>query len=129
MRALDTNVLLRFITQDHQEESAAATRFIEEELTFQDPGFVPLPVLCETVWTLRRVYRLSKESVSGVVEQLLSSADLRVEAHPAVRAALGSRGDLIDALIHELGRRAGCSETVTLDKAFASLPGVRLLEA
>ena len=33
MWALDTNVLVRYIAQDDKRQSAAATRFIEEELS------------------------------------------------------------------------------------------------
>lgn len=44
-----------------------------------------------------------------------------------VEAALTAEGEIVDALIHELGRQAGCDETVTFDERFARLPGVRLL--
>lgn len=52
MIALDTNVLVRYLAQDDREQARVATRFIEEHLTADDPGFVSTIVLCEIIWVL-----------------------------------------------------------------------------
>jgi predicted nucleic-acid-binding protein len=129
MRALDSSILLRYLTEDDSAQTPIAIRFVESELSGEDPGYVSLPVLCETVWTLRRVYRFRAEEVADAIGQLLEAPQLVVAAEQPVRAALKSRGDFVDALIHEIGRAAGCSETVTFDRGFAHRAGVRLLGA
>ncbi|HZF93290.1 MAG TPA: type II toxin-antitoxin system VapC family toxin [Allosphingosinicella sp.] len=130
MRALDSNVLLRHLMQDDPGQSPAATRFLSEELTEQEPGFVSIAVLCETVWTLKGHYgEAGRERVDGAVRGLINSSRIVVAEEQVVASALTAGADLIDALIHALGRAAGCSETVTFDRRFARAPGVRLLTA
>ena len=47
----DTNVLVRALVQDEPEQARAASALLEQaELVA-----IPLPVLCELVWVLRRV--------------------------------------------------------------------------
>ena len=51
----DTNVLVRALVQDDPEQARAAAEVLEQaELVA-----VPVPVLCELVWVLRRVYQFS----------------------------------------------------------------------
>ena len=40
MTGIDTNVLVRYLVQDDPEQSAQATRFIEEEISSASKGFV-----------------------------------------------------------------------------------------
>jgi predicted nucleic-acid-binding protein len=127
VRALDTNLLVRVITQDDVEQSTLARAFVQDELSEANPGYVSLVVICELVWTLKRLYGFSAEQIRATVMQMLQTTQLQVEGELALKAALISKADLIDALVHELGRRAGCTETVTFDRRFARLPGVRLL--
>lgn len=129
MIALDTNVLLRHLIGDGEEQAALAHRLIEEELTTADPGFVSIAVLLETIWVLRRGYGYSAQQVVGVVRALLLAPQLVVDQAAVVDKALKAAGtvDLADAIIHELGRRAGCRETVTFDRRFAQHAEVRRL--
>jgi predicted nucleic-acid-binding protein len=125
--ALDTNILIRFLTEDDLQQAEIAARLIEDKLSRDRPGYVSVVVLCELVWTLKRLYGFSESRVRAAVT-LLIQLELLIFGEPAaVRAALGQPLDFTDALIHELGRNAGCSETVTFDRRFVRLPGVRLL--
>lgn len=47
MIGIDTNVLLRHLTQDDPEQSARATDFMRG-LSREDPGFISLVTLVET---------------------------------------------------------------------------------
>ena len=128
MRALDSSVLLRYLTQDDSRQTPVATAFVAS-LTPDDPGYVSLPVLCEIVWSLRRVYGVPPERVSDVVRGLLGAAEIVVADEPAVTAALEIKADFVDALIHAQGRVAGCRMTATFDRRFARVEGVELLTA
>jgi len=55
MIALDTNVLVRFLTQDDPGQGRLASTFIGS-LTEANPGFVCREVLVELVWVLERSY-------------------------------------------------------------------------
>ena len=52
MIGLDTNVLVRYLTQDDAAQSALANQVIEEQLTPRNPGFISSIVLVEVVWVL-----------------------------------------------------------------------------
>lgn len=127
MRALDTNILVRFLTADDPEQARVAKVLLTETLTAAHPGFVSVVVLCETAWTLERFYDLGQRQIRDALLGLLTAPQLVFGDEAAVRAALDGELGLADLLIHELGRRAGCAETVTFDRRFARLPGVRLL--
>jgi predicted nucleic-acid-binding protein len=48
MIGIDTNVLIRYITQDDEEQAAIASKWIES-CSAEAPGWVSVIVLCETV--------------------------------------------------------------------------------
>ena len=56
MIGLDTNVLVRYLTQDDPVQSAQANAFIERELSPAEPGIIGHIVLCEVGWVLSRAY-------------------------------------------------------------------------
>ena len=128
MIALDSSVLVRYLTQDDPSQGASAARFLEEELTADRPGFVSVIVLCEVSWVLRRGYRFSRSQVQTALRALLGIRQLTFGDLAFVERAVSSNDqDIADFLIHELGRAAGCAETVTFDRRFARVQGVRLL--
>lgn len=129
MIGLDTNVLVRYITQDDAEQSAAATELIES-LTEDEPGFVSVVVLVETYWVLRSAYKVDRVEAAKVISTLTEAEEIVVQERDAVRRALSNLDDsldLADALIDVLGTSAGCVHTVTFDRRAAALPGMQLL--
>ena len=68
MIGLDTNVVVRYIAQDDPVQSRKATQIIEQRLTEDDPGFVSLVTMVETVWVLDRVYGLPNGRIAAVIE-------------------------------------------------------------
>lgn len=131
MIGLDTNILVRYFTQDDPVLSYKATVLIEQRLTEQSPGFVSIVALAETVWVLERFYRLRKQEIAAVIERVLGADALLVEHEAEVATALTAvwegRGSFADALIGALGAKAGCSRTVTFDRKALRLPGFQLL--
>lgn len=118
MIGLDTNILLRALTQDDPVRSPVADLLIAQ-LTPQQPGYIDLIVLAETVWNLRRRYGANREDVFGTVETLLQSPSFVVAERGAVVEALETARpenlDFADALIGTLNKRAGCGSTLTFD--------------
>lgn len=127
--ALDSSVLLRYLTQDDPAQSKIATELLETHLTSEVRGYVTTVALLETLWVLRKGYGYTPALLAKVAELLVEARQLEIAGEIAVRRALASgTSDLADRIIHELGRSAGCSETVTFDRRFARLQGVRLLD-
>jgi predicted nucleic-acid-binding protein len=127
MIGLDTNVLVRYITQDDPVQSAKAIEWIEGRLTPQSPGFVSVIAMVETVWVLERGYELSDQDIAAIVERLLQTEVLIIESEQEVFTAMTAvkegDGSFADALIAALGDKAGCSGTITFDRRALRLRG------
>jgi predicted nucleic-acid-binding protein len=131
MIGLDTNVLIRYLTQDDKVHSAKATQIIERRLTPKNPGFVSVVAMVEIVWVLDRAYSLTTEEISTAVERLLQVEVLVIENEQEVFTAMVAlkqgRGSFSDALIAQLGVRAGCTRTLTFDQKALRLSGFELV--
>ncbi len=127
MIGLDTNVLVRYLTQDHPIESPKATEIIERRLTEETPGFVSIVAMVETVWVLDRAYGLSSREIAAAVERMLQTEVLVVENEQEVFQGLvalkDGQGSFADAIIAALAARANCACTLTFDRKALRLPG------
>ena len=130
MIAIDTNVLVRFLTQDDPAQAAAASDFMRS-LSVEAPGFISREVMVELVWVLERAYGHGRAEVSAALEGLLAAVELEIEAADDVGTALFRYRDegfgFADLMIAAAGRRAGAASLVTFDRKAARLPGVDLL--
>ncbi|RMG32672.1 MAG: PIN domain-containing protein [Methanobacteriota archaeon] len=117
---IDTNVIIRYLVQDDPQQSAKVAAFLESHCTEEEPGHIPLIVLCEVVWVLRRAYQYPKSQIVKVLENLLHTAELSIEnpefAWDALRKYKTGNADFSDYLIGRINRHYGCHKTVTLDK-------------
>jgi len=127
MIGLDTNVLVRYLTQDDPIQSRRATDLIERQVTELNPGFVSIVAMTETAWVLERAYGLDAREIAAAIERTLQADVLVVEDEQQVFVAMTAlrdgRGSFADALIGALGERAGCSHTATFDRRALRLPG------
>jgi len=123
MIGLDTNVLVRYLTQDHPEQASKASRLIETRCTKDEPGFISLIVLCELVWVLRGAYGYEKRLVTEVLERIMETRELKVEAEQTARSALSAfrRGpaDFADYVIIFSNRAQGSETTYSFDQRLA----------
>ena len=131
MIGLDTNILIRYLTQDDPVQSAKANDIIEYRLSPTNLGFVSVVTMAEAVWVLDRAYGLSDAQIAAAIERMLQIEVLIVENEQEVFSAMVAfkqgRGAFADALIAELGTRAGCIYTLTFDKKTLRLPSFKLL--
>ncbi len=120
MIGLDTNVLVRYLAQDDVVQARQATQIIEQQLTHENPGFISLVTMVETVWVLDRRYDLSDHEIAAAVERILQADTLLVqneqEVFTAMIALKTGAGSFSDALIGALGEWVGCTATLTFDK-------------
>jgi predicted nucleic-acid-binding protein len=131
MIGLDTNILIRYLTQDDPKQSVKATEILERRLTRTNPGYVSIVVMVEVVWVLDRAYGLTGQEIAAAVERLLQVEVLAIadeqEVFTAMLALKQGRGSFADALIGELGARAGCTRTLTFDQKARRLPGFEVV--
>lgn len=83
MVAIDTNILVRFLTQDDVDQGKAASLLIEDQSIF-----VPLTVFLETEWVLRSIYKFSAKDVSAALRAFAGLPGVSVEAPERLMVAL-----------------------------------------
>ncbi len=115
MRAVDTNVIVRYLTGDDPKQASKARLLIGHE-----PVFVPRTVLLEVEWVLRGVYDLPVAQIIPALRALAGLPGVTIEdASLAAKAMDWSEAgmDLADAM--HLAAAADCEDLVTFDKRFA----------
>jgi predicted nucleic-acid-binding protein len=132
VRGLDTNVLVRFLTQDDLRQAAAAKRAIERAGKEDEPLVVSLLTLLEAEWVLRTRAKLSKSAFIVEFRRLfLQASNLIFEDEQAVGWALRlyetSKADFAECLMLAHYQRLGCSTMLTFVAGAAKLPGGELL--
>jgi predicted nucleic-acid-binding protein len=115
----DSNVLIRAAVRDDLHQARRAAKILKEA----DLIAVPVPVLCEFVWVLRRGYKKPVADISDAIRRLVRSANV-VTNRPAVEAglsALDAGGDFADGVIAYEGGWLGAEEFVSFDSKAVSL--------
>lgn len=121
MIGLDTNVLVRFLVRDDEEQHRRAVDLLRRGVDEGETFFVGEIVLAEVVWVLASRYRCGRDEIAGVVRQLTEVQELVLESTDrvvrALRAFERGKGGFADYLIAERARDAGCSSVATFDRA------------
>jgi predicted nucleic-acid-binding protein len=84
MTVLDTNVLIRVLTNDDAEQSRKATAFIRS----QERVYILKTVVLEIEWVLRSAYGFNREVIALGIRSLLGTANFQFEAEETVTQAL-----------------------------------------
>ena len=117
MLGVDTNVLVRFFTEDEPTQFALARKLVENATEGQ--LFVNPIVLVELNRVLRRLYHMPRAEVAMVLNGLMDFKEFTIGdrdlAVRAIAAAEATGVDFSDALIALLHEKSGCTQTVTFD--------------
>jgi predicted nucleic acid-binding protein len=115
MRAIDTNVVVRFLTRDDEAQWKRANTLLETEVVM-----LGVTVLLETAWVLRSRYGYQQARVVDALERFVRLPNVRLEHERRVVVAFGlvAHGlSLADAL--HLAMAEGCEAFVTFDERLA----------
>lgn len=116
---VDTDVLVRGVVRDDEKQARAA----EKALKGASVIAVALPILCEFVWVLRKVYGLMPADIAAAIRALLNTSNLVVN-RPAAEAGLSmldAGGDFADGVIAHEGRWLGGETFVSFDRKAVAL--------
>ncbi len=120
MIGIDTNVLVRYITQDDPQQSVQANKLIENSLTRDNCGLISKIVLCELTWVLSKAYCYSNENVADVVHQILITQEFNIEdsenAMQALQYYRKGKVGFADYFLAQPHHVMGAEYTVTFDK-------------
>ena len=126
MIGLDSNVLLRALIDDDAVQSRRAQKFLTQNCSEQQPGFINAIVLAEIYWVTRQLPNFDKNKFVELVSGLLDSASFRISDERAVLLALADlkvgKAGFADYLIVRLNEAAGAVPTFTFDKLASRHP-------
>ena len=117
MLAVDTNIVVRYLTADDPEQFAKVRALIDGE-----DIFVCKTVLLETEWVLRRGYRFSRDRIIAALTAFAGLPRVTLEDPALAAKALDwlARGmDFADAL--HLAKAEGCEAFVSFDRHFTTV--------
>jgi predicted nucleic-acid-binding protein len=133
VKGLDTNVLVRYLTEDDPRQAAAAVREIEGTGKKDEKRIVQPLVLCELAWVLESAYGVGKKELLDVFERILRTAQFEIPGKDLVWRSLADyragKGDFSDHLLGRLNEDAGASVTITFDRALRGNPRFHVLTA
>ena len=115
MRAIDTNVVVRFLIADDKRQAKKARTAIEA-----GDFYLSATVLLETEWVLRSGYGLAPDRIAAALRSLAGLPGIGVEAPASLALALGwmEQGmDFADAL--HLAKAEGCDAFLSFDRRLA----------
>jgi predicted nucleic-acid-binding protein len=114
MRAVDTNIFARLITDDDPDQAATA-----HALLAAGPIWISKTVLLETNWVLKRAYEMSPIEIHEAFTRILGATNVYTEDKAMVFEALALilQGVEFPDAIHLASRPAG-TEFFTFDRTF-----------
>ncbi len=131
MKAIDTNILVRFLVGDSKKQTQVVYNLFKETEAKNEELFVPLLVIIELIcvpllviieliWVLESVYSVGRKELLDCIGDLLLMPILKFEHVEAIqkfiRVARNSTCDLSDLLIAHSTRNSGCETIYTFDK-------------
>ncbi|MCA8889266.1 MAG: type II toxin-antitoxin system VapC family toxin [Parvularculaceae bacterium] len=112
MRAIDTNVVIRFLTADNKREAALARAIFNA-----GDVYIPITVCLEAEWVLRSGYGFTPEQIAAGLRGLAGLPGVSVENPLQLAMAIDwmvDGMDFVDAL--HVAKAEGCSAFLTFDK-------------
>lgn len=116
MISIDTNILIRIIVEDNDIQAQKALKLINKE----QEVFISALVICETAWVLESSYKLKKDEIIDVFENILRVSQFNIERSDAIWLALNEykriNMDFSDCLIGAVAKINDSSPVMTFDK-------------
>ena len=132
MKAVDTNVIVRFLVRDDERQAQIVYRTFKQAEINKEALFVPLLVVMETIWVLESVYEISRREILDSINDLLLMPILEFEASSAIQSFISSaqetKIELSDLLIALSSKLSGCNCVLTFDKRASKFGFFELLK-
>jgi predicted nucleic acid-binding protein len=128
---IDTNVIIRFVTQDHPAHSARALALFTAVRQGDRRVWLPEPVVIETVQVLssKALYAVPRATISATLEPIIRLRSVRMQHKRACLRALdlyaSTNLDFVDVLLVAHMERTGTSTLISFDRDFDRIPGIQ----
>jgi predicted nucleic-acid-binding protein len=132
MIAVDTNVLVRFLVRDDEQQAEAARKRFKEAEARRERLKIPLLVVLELIWVLESAYDKTRAEILDALGLLRQMPLFAFQCDPVIERLLADgakyKADLSDILIAHSAESPDCEAGITFDKQAAKLPFFSLLK-
>lgn len=130
MEAFDTNVIVRLLVRDDEEQCQRA-ELVFRRATAGGGAWLASIVLAEVAWVLRVAYKFDRTTTAASLRRLAATSGVQVEDAVATRLALAAfeagSADFADYFILESARRAGALPLHTFDERLSRTHNTELV--
>jgi len=131
VKALDTNVLVRFLVVDDEKQADMVRTLFKKTESKQQKLYVPLLVVLELLWVLAAVYSIPRNKILDALQSMLLmpvlSFDSPVALQDFIHSAKNGKEDLSDLLIAHAAVESGYDTVLTFDKKASEFRRFQLL--
>ena len=132
MRFVDTNIFIRYLTEDIPEKADACDKMFKKAISGKEKLFTTALVIAEIVSVLESYYELTKNEVREKVEKILNTPNLFCPQKDIILSALNvyteKNIDFIDAFNAMTLKDKGIGELHSYDPHFDRIDGLVRLE-
>jgi predicted nucleic-acid-binding protein len=132
MKFIDTNIFIRFLTNDIPEKADACEQLFREAVEKNENYFTTEMVIAEIIWVLESYYELPKKEVQEMVEKILITPFLFCPQKDQILNALtlytDKNIDYIDAYNASVLKEQGINEVYSYDRHYDKIEWVNRIE-
>lgn len=132
MKFIDTNIFIRFLTNDISEKADACEHLFRKAAENNETFFTTEMVIAEIISVLESYYELPKKEVQEMVEKILITPFLFCPQKDLILNALTIYGDknidYIDAYNASILREQGIKEVYSYDRHYDKIDWVSRME-
>lgn len=126
MKALDTNVLVRYLVADEKDMADRALQLLKSAHTSGESYLITTLVLLETLWVLRTKYGLVRKDICEAVLKLENLSGVTFENPERIRSFLQHASEdileLADLLIALNANECGAETVLTFERKASRSP-------
>ncbi|MBU4485603.1 MAG: type II toxin-antitoxin system VapC family toxin [Candidatus Delongbacteria bacterium] len=120
MKAIDTNVLVRFLVNDDPVQTGKVYKLFKKAEDDKTKLFIPITVFIETLWVLESLYKTPRSVILDYFKELLLLPILEYENLSSVQKFVHKASEtnfgLADLIIGYTSLECGCEKVLTFDK-------------
>ena len=132
MRFVDTNIFLRFLTNDDPVKADACEKLFMRAIDGKVDLFTTELVIAEIIWVLESYYKLNRKEVREKIEKILNTRNLYCPNKEVILHALSAYDekniDYVDAYNAFLIKMVGIEELYSYDRHYDRFPWLTRIE-
>jgi len=132
MKFIDTNIFIRFLTDDVPEKADACEKIFKKAVEKKETLFTTHMVIAEIVWVMESFYKLPKNEIQDKVEKILNTPNLICLHKNLILSALilysEKNIDYIDAYNALTLKEKGIEKLYSYDKHYDRIDWLTRLE-